>query len=192
MSLRRFLHRPRYADVAATLALVLATGGGAYAVATVVAPDSVDTAAIQNHAVTSPKLATESVSSDKIAPGAVGSGKLADGAVTHSDIAAGAITGADIANHSLSLSDLAGASASGAINFSLAAHRCGYLTLAVPGARVGQAALFTWTGTTNPPQGIMVGPLKVTRAGHLVASACNDTGRRIIGRGVRVRVITLG
>lgn len=191
MSLRRFLPRPRYADVAATIAVVLALSGTAYAV-TAIDPDSVYTAAIQDGAVTTPKLADEAVSSAKIAPGAVGAGKLADGSVTHSTIAANAVTGGDVANHSLTLSDVVGANVTSAIDFSLAAHSCGYLTLDVAGAKVGQAALMTWIGTTNPPRGVMVGPLKVVKAGTVLANACNVTGRKIVGSAVKVRVTTLG
>ncbi|HEY3614032.1 MAG TPA: hypothetical protein VGK92_10015 [Gaiellales bacterium] len=50
------MKRPRYADVAATLALVLALGGTSYAV-TVLPRDSVGTAQIKANAVTKGKLA---------------------------------------------------------------------------------------------------------------------------------------
>jgi hypothetical protein len=89
--------RPSYASVAATLALVFSLGGTAFAVASVVAPNSVDTAAIQNHAVTSPKLAAEAVSNNKIEPGAVTGDKIAPGTVTGDKIAPGAVTGDRIA-----------------------------------------------------------------------------------------------
>lgn len=172
MSARRFLRRPTYADVAATLALVFAMSGTAFAVtATVADPGSVDTAAIQNLAVTTPKLADEAATSAKIAPNAV--------------------TGAKVKNLSLTSADLAGVSLTGPINFTLAAHACGYVFLNVPGAKVGQLAVLNWVGTSNPPQGIMVGPLKVVSVGHARASFCNLTGHKIIGTGVKVRVTTL-
>ena len=110
MSFRRFVRRPHYADFAATLALVLALSGTAYAVTTVVDPNSVDTAAIQDHAVTSPKLASEAVTSDKISP------------------------------RSVSVADLAGNDATTALSFSLPSHSCGYLSISVPGATVGQVS----------------------------------------------------
>ena len=185
MSARRFIKVPgrvRYADVAATLALVIAVSGGtAYAVVTTVPPNSVNTAAIQAKAVTQPKLATEAVSADKIEPAAV----------THGKLAANAVTGGDVLNHSLTLADLAGSALAGPISFSLAAHGCGYLVLKVPGAKVGQTAIFTWVGTSNPPQGVMVGPLKVVKTGRVVTSACNLTGHKIVGTNVKVRVTTL-
>lgn len=192
MSSFRFLRRPRYADVAATLALVFAMSGTAYAAVAMVAdPNSVDTAAIQAKAVTTPKLANEAVSEAQIAPGAVSEGKLAGGSVTHAKIGSNAVTGGNVANHSLTLSDLAGAGTTGSISFSLSAHGCGYLRFSVAGARVGQAAVMTWVGTTNPPQGVMVGPLKVVATGHAVASACNVTGHKIAGSRVKVRITTL-
>lgn len=192
MSFSGFRRRPRYADVAATLALVFAMSGTAFAVATVADPNSVDTAAIQNLAVTTPKIANEAVGNAKIEPGAVSAGKLASGAVTHAKIAANSVTGGDVSNHSLTLSDLAGVSPTGSISFSLTAHGCGYLHFTVSGAKVGQTAVMTWVGTSNPPQGVMVGPLKVVSTGHVVASACNVTGHKIAGSKVRVRITTLG
>ena len=158
--------RLRYADVAATLALVLSMSGTAYAVATVGTSD------IKNLAVTTPKLA--------------------DGAVTRAKVADNAVTGAKVANHTLRLSDMSGADATGAISFSLAANSCGYLTLNLTGAKVGQMAVLTWTGTTNPPSGVVLGPLKVVKAGQIVASACNLTDSQITESNVGVRVVTLG
>jgi len=184
-------YRPRYADVAATLALVFAMGGTAYAVVTTVPANSVNTAAIQNHAVTTPKLADEAVSNAKIAPAAVTGGKIATGAVTNSNVAGNAITGTKVRNHSLTVADLAGASLVGPISFRYSAHTCGNLVLAVPGARVGQMAVFNWVGTSNPPAGLMVGPLKVIATGRIVTSACNLTGHVITGKSVKVRVTTL-
>jgi hypothetical protein len=182
MFLRRPIHRPRYADVAATLALVLAMSGAAYAVATTAAPNSVNTAAIQNGAVTTPKIATEAVSNGKIAPGAV----------THAKIGANAVTSGDVKNDSLSLSDIAGADQTATIGFTLSANGCGNLILSVTGARVGQAAILTWVGTTNPPAGVVLGPLKVVQAGRIVTSACNLTGQQISASGVKIRITTFG
>ena len=183
-------YRPRYADVAATLALVFAMSGTAYAV-TQLDPDSVYTGAIQAKAVTQPKIATEAVSADKIAPEAVSGDKIAPGAVTHGKLTANAVTGGNVANHSLTVADLAGATLAGPVSFTLTAHGCGYLSLNLSGARVGQMAVFNWVGTSNPPQGVMVGPLTVVRTGHIVASACNLTGHKIVARNLRVRVTTL-
>jgi len=74
--LRRRLRRPRYADVASTLALVLALGtGGAYAVNTVTAKD------IRPGAVKTRHLAKGAVKPARIAKGAVRAPKVANGAV---------------------------------------------------------------------------------------------------------------
>ena len=168
--------RPRYADVVATLALFMALGGSAAALpantmGTVAPPNSVNTAAIQGLAVTTPKLANEAVTSAKITPDSVNGSKVAD--------------------HSLTLADLAGTSQTGAISFTLPAHGCGYLTMSVSGARTGELATLAWTGTGNPPLGVMVGPLKVVSAGKVVASACNLTAHQIVGQNLRVRVVAL-
>jgi len=187
---RKLSYRPRYADVAATLALVFAMGGTAYAV-TALEPNSVYTAAIQKRAVTTPKIATGAVSNAKIGAGAVTAGKLATGAVTGSKVAANAITGGKVLNHSLTVADLAGSSHTGTISFALSANGCGNLILSVAGARVGQMAVFNWVGTSNPPAGVMIGPLKVVATGRVIASACNLTDQAISASGLSVRVTTL-
>lgn len=214
------LRRPRYADVAATLALVLAMSGTAYAVSDALAPNSVDTAAIQNLAVTNPKIAGEAVSNSKIEPGAVGSGKLAtgavtngklasgavtsgklatgavtsgklaDGAVSHSKLAANSVTGVDVSDNSLTLSDIRGINETGPITFTLAANGCGKITFAVTGAVAGQAALLTWTGAV--PTHVVFGPLKVVSSTQIISYACNLTGSTVSASNIGVRVVTFG
>ncbi|HZC69405.1 MAG TPA: hypothetical protein VE442_01805 [Jatrophihabitans sp.] len=174
------LRRPRYADVAATLALFLALGGVAYAT-TIAPPNSVDTAAIQNHAVTTPKIATEAVSGDKIAPAAV----------THGKLAANSVTGGNVQNDSVHLADLSGADRSGTISFTLAANSCGYLTYGVSGAKVGQAAFLTFKGTHKPPNAILFGPLRVVAAGKIISTACNLRSVQVSVTNLAVRIITL-
>jgi hypothetical protein len=84
-------HRPSYAGVVATLALLMAMGGTAYATVSVEPPNSVNTAAIQDGAVTTPKIADN----------AVGSGKVKDNTLQGADVKDGSLTGADIANGSI-------------------------------------------------------------------------------------------
>jgi hypothetical protein len=79
------LPRPTYANVAATLALILAMAGGAYALT----------------------LPRNSVKSRHIAPKAVKTGDLANNAVTARKVRANAISGAKVAGASLQASDLA-------------------------------------------------------------------------------------
>jgi hypothetical protein len=111
--------RPRYADVAATLALVMAMGGTAYAV-TQIDPDSVYTGAIQDKAVTQPKLHNNSVNSAKVVDGSIGSVDIADNSITSADlgtdsvqaiqIADNSIDGGEIIDNSLGAADLAAGS----------------------------------------------------------------------------------
>jgi hypothetical protein len=105
--------RLTYANVASTLALIVALStGGAYAASQLapksvgerqLRPGAVTAAKLRKNAVTAPKimalavkngkLAGGAVSADKLADGAVGSGKLAEGAVTTSKLAPEAVTG---------------------------------------------------------------------------------------------------
>lgn len=162
MKLSRLRH-PRYADVAATLAMFFALGGTAYAA-------TVGTSDIQNGAVTTPKLADEAVSHAKLAPNAV--------------------TGGNVANSSLTLADLRGIDQSGSISFTLPAHSCGKLTLGVTGAVARQAAVLTWTGSV--PTHVVLGPLKVVSPTQIITYACNISGATVTGNGIGVRVVTFG
>ena len=104
--------RPRYADVVATLALIIALGGGAYAATKVGSKDIKRNAVRAKHikakqvrakhlrdgSVTAPKLAPGLLS---LADGSVGSAALADGAVGTADLADGAVTGAKVDEASL-------------------------------------------------------------------------------------------
>jgi len=75
--------RPRYADVAATLALVVALSTGrAYAASMIVGTNQ-----IANGAVTTPKLANSAVTNAKLGGAAVTTGKIANGAVTSAKLA---------------------------------------------------------------------------------------------------------
>lgn len=94
------IRRPRYADVAATLALFFALGGTAYAA-------TIGTSDIQNGAVTTPKLAAEAVTNVKIADGAVTTPKLHDGAVTSSKLGTDAVTTTTIQDGAIANSKLA-------------------------------------------------------------------------------------
>jgi hypothetical protein len=164
-------HRPRYADVTATLALVLALGGTAYA-AGAIGPNTVGTAQLKNDAVTATKLHAD--------------------AVTHGKIASNAIDGAKVAANSLSLSDLRGADASGTIAFSLLANTCGNLNIAASGAKVGQVVLFSFTGATSVPSTVAFGGAKVTAANTVVLRACNVDASDISVSNLGIRMVTFG
>ena len=158
------MNRPRYADVAATLALVLALGGTAYAAS--LPKHSVGKQQLKHDAVTSKKIKNGKVRGVDLAPGAVGGGQLQDGAVTGAKIANGtvdrpdlasgsvgtgeltanAVNGSKVANRSLSLDDLVGADVTTTVTYVLPAGACTPLALTVPGASAGQAGLVSLTG----------------------------------------------
>ena len=82
---------PSYANVASTLALIVALGtGGAYAAAQIgpgeIKPDAVRSKHVKKQAVKASDLAMGAVRGPRIAAGAVGSSKLADGAVVSSTV----------------------------------------------------------------------------------------------------------
>lgn len=162
--LRLSSRRPRYADIAATLALIIASTGTAYAANTVGTIDIID------GAVTTPKLADAAVTAPKLAQNSIGSGKVSP--------------------NSLTLADIKGANLTGSISMALSANSCGNLNFSVTGAAAGQAALLTWTGTV--PSHIVIGPLKVVDSGHITAVACNVSGTAFSGSGIGIRIVTFG
>jgi hypothetical protein len=95
-----------YANVASTLALVVALSGGAYA-ATKLPKNSVGSPQIKNGAVAAADLANGSVTGSKLGTGTVTAPKLATGAVTGPKIAAGSVDSSKIANGSVTAADLA-------------------------------------------------------------------------------------
>ena len=120
-SKRRLAPRLSYANVASTLALVIALGGTSAWAAGQLAPKSVGekqlrpgavtAEKIRKNAVTAPKIkalavkqgkiAGAAVDGSKLAPGAVSSEKLSDGAVTTTKLATAAVTGAKVDEQSL-------------------------------------------------------------------------------------------
>ena len=89
--LRKVRSRLSYANVMATVAMFMALGGGAYAVAA--APtNSVTSTSIRNHQVKQQDLASRAVSNSKIVGRAVSNGKIADNAIDSSKLAAGAVS----------------------------------------------------------------------------------------------------
>ncbi|MFL5902061.1 MAG: hypothetical protein ACJ75S_12805 [Solirubrobacterales bacterium] len=113
--------RPSYANVASTLALLIALGtSGAYAASQLaprsvgerqLRPGAVTADKIRKNAVTAPKvmalaikngkIAGGAVSAEKLADGAIGEGKLAGGAVTTAKLGQGAVTGEKVEESSL-------------------------------------------------------------------------------------------
>jgi hypothetical protein len=105
-SLRRFVPRPTYANVIATIALFVALGG--VAVAAGLPRNSVGPNQLKRGAVTPAKIRKNAVTPGKIAPGAVTPGKLGanavlpgnlgNGIISTSKIAAGAVIASTIKN----------------------------------------------------------------------------------------------
>jgi hypothetical protein len=93
--MRAIRDKATYANVAATLALVVAMGGGAYAAS--LPRGSVGTAQLQNGAVTSPKIAAKAVKTAKVKNGAITTSKIATDAVTSTKVKDESIYGNDIA-----------------------------------------------------------------------------------------------
>lgn len=93
--------RLSYANVASTLALILAVGGGGVAYAASLGKNTVGSKQVINNSLKAKDLGTGSVTSDEIADGtigqgdlgagSVGSGAIADGSIGHSDLTSGAI-----------------------------------------------------------------------------------------------------
>ena len=154
------------------------------------APTSVTTDKLADGSVTTSKLGNFSVSRSKLAGGAVDTNQLASGAVTHSRLAANSVTGDNVSNSSLTLADLRGINETGSISFTLTAHSCGKLTLGVSGASAGQAAILTWTGAV--PTHVVLGPLKVVDATHIITYACNLSGVQVTANGIGIRIVTFG
>lgn len=95
--------RPHYANIAATLALLVAVGstGAPGAVAKAVkrlAPNSVTTKSIKNGAVTGAKVKDRSLTAADIARGSIGGAEIKDGSLGGADIADRSIGSQDIGN----------------------------------------------------------------------------------------------
>ena len=210
MSERMF--RVRYADVAATLALIMASGGTAYA-ATALPKNSVGTpqlkaeavtaAKVRDRAVSGPKLKPDAVTSDKVADGAVGTGQLADGSVTTVKIGAGQITGghlfpgsvgsAAVADESLSLSDLIGGQNNPqTAGLGMEANSClGFSGLPVPGAQQGQLVTAGWLQA--PPPGVVIASTSVSGPNAVALSVCNVSSSSVsVPGGSTFRIVTFG
>lgn len=117
-SLRRFVPRPTYANVIATIALFVALGG--VAVAAGLPKNSVGVKQLKRGAVTPVKIRKGAVTSGKLAPGAVTPGKiganavlpgnLGNGIITTAKIAAGAVIASTIKNGVVTTNKLANGS----------------------------------------------------------------------------------
>jgi hypothetical protein len=90
-----------YANLASTLALVIALGMGSAYAANQLAPKSVGAKQLRPGAVTADKIRKKAVTAPKLESLAVKQGKIANGAVVAAKLAAGAVTSEKIANGSV-------------------------------------------------------------------------------------------
>jgi hypothetical protein len=105
-ALRRFVPRPTYGNVIATLALFIALGG--VAVAAGLPKNSVGANQLKRGAVTAPKIRKQAITAGKLAPQSVTAGKLGanavlpgnlgNGIISTQKIAAGAVIASTIKN----------------------------------------------------------------------------------------------
>jgi hypothetical protein len=186
--------RPRlsYANVASTLALVMALGGVSYA-ATELPKNSVGTKQLKDNAVVSRKIANGGVRTQDVANGAIGSAKITNGGVLTADVANGAIGSAKIADGSVTLKDLTGTDFTGTYNIaSVAGNTCTTQVLSVPGARVGQFPALAFVGDVALPRDLVITAIKVSGVGSIRVKVCNPTnGATLAANGVEIRFITL-
>lgn len=169
------LRRPQlsYANVTATLALVVATStGGAYAAATIgsaqikddavksrhIASNSVKTPELKDGAVTEGKLADGSVTGDKLGDGSVTEGKLGDGSVITGKLGDGSVTTGKLGDGSVTEGKLGdGSVTTGKLGD-------GSVTAGKLGSDVGVSRAFAtvwYTGSFGPSRGL--GGATVTR-----------------------------
>jgi hypothetical protein len=96
----RFLPRPTYANIVATLAIFIALGGISYA-ATNLGKNSVGTKQIKKNAVTKAKIKKKAVTKAKIQKNAVTKAKIQKSAVTGAKIQDNAVATSKIANEAV-------------------------------------------------------------------------------------------
>lgn len=94
-----------YPSVVSTLALVVATSGGAYAVTTL-PPNSVGTSQLQVQAVTSAKIKTGAVTTPLLQAGAVTGAKIKTGTITNPLLATGSVTSSTVKDGSIGTTDI--------------------------------------------------------------------------------------
>jgi hypothetical protein len=201
MSGTRF--RVRYADVVATLALVMAAGGTAYA-ATALPKRSVGTPQLKPQAVTAAKLHEQAVTGPKLRAGSVTSDKVAAGGITRADLAAaavgtdqlgdpGSVGTAVVADETLSLSDLAGGQNNPlTAGVGMEADSCAsFSSLPVPGAQLGQLVTAAWLQA--PPEGVIIASTRVSGPNAVALSICNlNSTTASVPGGATFRIVTFG
>jgi hypothetical protein len=199
-------HRPRYADVVGTLALLVAMSGTAYA-AHALPKNSVSSKQIKDNkvmgrdlkdgGVTSADLAVGSVGGAQLQAGSVGNAQLQPGSVGNAQLAASsvgmakladnAIGSTQVANNTLTLADLKGGDFTGGVSASVVANGCKVLDFTVPGAELGDAGFLTWR---TPPPNLLFGPVNFDGTDQAAVLVCNPTGTAVTINGASMRIVT--
>lgn len=144
---------------------------------------------IASLAVTNSKIASAAVTSSKIGTSAVTTNAIATGAVTANELASNAVTTVKIANDSVTLAKIAGGRATGNISITVAGGQCADGNIAVPGAQVGDLAVFNMAAAATVGANILIWPIKVSSAGNVFTRFCNigTTTQSISSQGVNIQ-----
>jgi hypothetical protein len=220
MSERKF--RIRYADVVATLALILASGGTAYAATALpknsvgtpqLKPEAVTAGKVDDRAITGRKLKPNAVTSDKVADGGISRADFADGAVSTNQLADGSITSIKIgagqiteghlfpgsigstavADESLTLGDLAGGQNNPLTAGSgMAAGECLGFS-ALPVPGAQPGQLAVAGFIQAPPQGVVIASTRVSGPNVVALNFCNLNSTTVsVPGGATFRIVTFG
>jgi hypothetical protein len=174
---QRLRSRITFANVVSLVALFVALGGGtAFAAFVVTSNSQVGPDTIAGHQASRPNHSN-----------------IISSSINGTDIASSALSGSDIQNESLTLLDIAGADVNKSVSISaFPAETCSDFNLNVPGAKVGDVVVWSFTGNLNLPPRLTVEPLKVFAADVVRGRVCNPTESFTPGvQGLGMRVITL-
>ena len=107
--------RLTYANVVSTLALVLAVGGGGFAVAAALKKNSVGPKQVKNESLKSQELKNEqAVKGEDVVDGSLAGGDVQDGSLAGGDVQDGSLAGGDVQDGSLGGGDVQDGSLGGA------------------------------------------------------------------------------
>ena len=160
-----------------------------------VADGSIGQADIATDGVGASEVTDNSIDSGEIVDGGLFAADLATGSVGSSEVADSSLGSADIANNSLTTADIAGTDVNGSfitLNAGvIPAQRCRTFSVAIGGAQVGEAVLFSTK--VSLPDGIFVYGQNVSAVNQVKMIACN--GSTVASpqlTNIPVRVLTFG
>jgi len=197
-----------YANVASTLALVLALSGGAYAAATITGKDvkneSLTGKDVKNKTLGGKDVRDSSLTGTDVRDSSLTGADLTDGSLSGADLADGSVDGADVKDGSVAGADLKDGSVTGAdvADGSLAAADLAAGTLDLPGATAvvtgggtipsGPANTFTFDSELFDTGGMFSAPgsvVTVPRTGtYLLSGAITFGGTGAFERQIRLIV----